>query len=140
LTPARKWLTGCPPRPSHQTSGWVRMGPRAQRPTMLSRIFALFAILATTAFAQAAPEDACKSPNASHDERIAGCTAIINAKRETGRELALAYCNRGFALTEKHELDRARAYLEEAIKIDPTYACSFSNRGRVWQFKGELNR
>jgi len=30
--------------------------------------------------------------------------------------------------------------LEEAIKIDPTYACSFSNRGRVWAFKNDLNR
>jgi len=54
------------------------------------------------------------------------------------RALAIAYCNRGFALTEKLELDKALADLEQAIKIDPKYGCSFSNRGRVFALKGNL--
>ena len=100
----------------------------------------LLAATLTHAPAHAAPEDSCKARGVSVDERLAGCTAMIDANRETGRSMAMAYCNRGFALTEKRELDRALADLEEAIKLDPTYPCSFSNRGRVFAFKGDLDR
>src|SRR5262245_46470083 len=75
------------------------------------------------------PAESCKAPNVTLDARLAGCTKIIDEKKETGRSLAVAYCNRGFALTEQREFDRALADLNEAIKIDPSYACSFSNRG-----------
>src|SRR5260221_14601417 len=90
----------------------------------------VFLLAGHQALAQGAPADACKARNVSNEERIAGCTATIEAKSKTGRSLAEAYCNRGFALTEQRELDRAVADLDEAIKIDPTFACSFSNRGR----------
>ena len=81
---------------------------------------------------QATAEEACESRNISHEQRIAACTNVIEGKQSrSSRALAIAYCNRGFALTEKRELDRAFADLEEAIGIDPTYACSFSNRGRI---------
>ena len=82
--------------------------------------------------------DQCAALNVALDDRIAGCTAIIEAKKETGRALSIAYCNRGFALTERRELDKAMADLNEAIKADGTSACSYSNRGRVWQFRGCL--
>src|SRR3954451_10133302 len=87
-----------------------------------------------------APAESCKAPNVTLDARIAGCTKVIEEKKETGRSLAIAYCNRGFALTEQREFDRAMTDLNEAIKIDPTYACSFSNRGRVFAFKGDLEK
>ena len=103
-------------------------------------LLAALPLAAPQATAQGAPASACKAVNATPDERIEGCTALIDGKTETGRSLAIAYCNRGFALTEKRELDRAFADLEEAIGIDPTYACSFSNRGRIWAFKGDLDR
>src|ERR1051325_7943219 len=96
--------------------------------------------LTATLAAQGAPANACKARNATHDERITGCTKLIEAKTETGRSLAIAYCNRGFALTEKNELDEALADLEQAIKIDPTDACPFNNRGRVFTLKGDLER
>jgi hypothetical protein len=90
---------------------------------LLKQIFLLIALLTNTAaWTQSAPEAACKALDASHEERIAGCTAIIDAKRETGRALALAYCNRGFALTEKRELDRALSDLEEAIARNGRHA------------------
>ena len=65
---------------------------------------------------------------------------MIDAARETGRSLAAAYCNRGFVLTEKRDLDRALTDLDKAIESDPTYPCSFSNRGRVFALKGDFNR
>src|SRR5262249_14699310 len=115
-------------------------GPFSFLEIVMRRIaLTMFAILAAGP-AQAAPANACMDAKASHDARIAGCSAIIDAKRDTGRALAIAYCNRGYALTEKRELDLALADLEQAIKIDAKYACSFSNRGRVWAFKGDLDR
>src|SRR5262249_31248867 len=83
---------------------------------------------------------ACLARNASLDERIAACSEAIAGGRESGRNLAMAYCNRGYALTEKRELDRALADLEEAIKVDPTYACAYSNRGRVFTLRGDFDR
>ena len=75
----------------------------------------LAAALSQQAPAQAASEDACKARGVSIDDRLAGCTAMIDSQHETGRALAAAYCNRGYAFTEKRELDRALADLEEAI-------------------------
>src|SRR6201991_2775480 len=74
------------------------------------------------------------------DDRVSACSAVIEAKTETGRKLAAAYCNRGHGLTEKRELDRALADLDEAIRLDPAYACAHTNRGRVYAFKRDLDR
>ncbi|MDB5640649.1 MAG: hypothetical protein JWP51_5557 [Bradyrhizobium sp.] len=83
---------------------------------------------------------ACIGPVSSPDDRVSACSEIIDAKVETGRKLAAAYCNRGHGLTEKRELDRALADLDHAIEIDPAYACAYTNRGRVYAFRRDLDR
>ncbi len=45
----------------------------------------------------------------SDADRLAACTAVIDAGEVTGRTLATAYCNRGHALTEQRRYDRAMA-------------------------------
>ena len=50
------------------------------------------------------------------------------------------FCNRGHGLTEKRELDSALADLNEAIRLDPAYACAHTNRGRVYAIKRDLDR
>ena len=35
--------------------------------------------------------------------------------------------------------DAALADLDEAIRLDPTYACSYNNRGRTYAFKGDYD-
>ena len=77
------------------------------------------------------------TPTAPND-RVTACTAVIDAKVETGRKLAVAYCNRGHGLTEKRDLDSAMSDLDEAIRLDPTYACAYSNRGRVHALKRDF--
>ena len=64
------------------------------------------------------------------------CSTVIDSKSETGQRLAGAYCNRGHGLTEK----RALSDLDEAIRLDPTYACAFNNRGRLYSFKRDYDR
>jgi hypothetical protein len=82
----------------------------------------------------------CFGPDSSPDERELGCSAVIESGRESGRGLSMAFCNRGHALIEKREYDRAIADLNRAIVIDPGYACSYNNRGRAFGFKGDFDR
>src|SRR6185295_4005487 len=109
-----------------------------------------YAVIAGVALLLAAPQLAraddtpewktCISVTNIGAERLPACTAVIEGKTETGRRLAGAYCIRGNDLTEKGELDAALADLNEAIAIDPTYACAFNNRGRVYNFKRDYDR
>jgi tetratricopeptide (TPR) repeat protein len=101
-------------------------------------VLALALLVAGRASAQT-PLELCQSRATGHDDRIAACTAVIES-RPDDRALAMALCSRAFGLTEKRELDRAMADLDEAIRLHPTYPCSFNNRGRVWAFKGDLKR
>jgi tetratricopeptide (TPR) repeat protein len=81
----------------------------------------------------------CFDPGSSHDERELGCSAVIESGHESGRTLSMAFCNRGHVLIEKQEYDRAIADLNQAIAIDPGYACSYNNRGRAFVFKGDYD-
>ncbi|MET4800720.1 tetratricopeptide repeat protein [Bradyrhizobium sp. LB11.1] len=65
------------------------------------------------------------------DERLKACSTVIDTRSETGRRLAGAYCNRGHGLTEKRELDAALSDLDEAVRLDPTYACAAPKAGRA---------
>jgi tetratricopeptide (TPR) repeat protein len=82
----------------------------------------------------------CFDPGSSHDERELGCSAVIESGHESGRTLSMAFCNRGNVLIERQEYDRAIADLNQAIVIDPGYACSYNNRGRAFGFKGDYDR
>src|SRR5258707_12639134 len=73
----------------------------------------------------------CTGTATAPNDRVLSCTSVIDGKTETGKRLAAAYCNRGHGLTEKRKLDAALADHDAAIRLDPAYACAYSNRGRV---------
>src|SRR3954447_141167 len=99
------------------------------------------AVLASPLSAQQSPDwTACFASQDDPDGGIRGCTAIIVAGRERGRNLAIAYNNRGDAYWEKSDLDRALADYNQAIRADKTYATAYANRGLVWRDKSELDR
>jgi tetratricopeptide (TPR) repeat protein len=74
----------------------------------------------------------------SADQRISGCTSIIQSGRETPRNLAIAYYSRGLAYYDKGDDDRAIAEYNEAIRLDPKFAYAYSNRGLAYDHKGDL--
>jgi tetratricopeptide (TPR) repeat protein len=76
----------------------------------------------------------CVSTTTVPNEKVTACGAVIDAKTETGKRLAVAYCFRGHGLTEKRELDAALSDLDESIRLDPHSACALTNRGRVYGF------
>lgn len=82
----------------------------------------------------------CIGMASTPDDRVPACSAVIDARAETGRRLAAAYCNRGHGLTEKRELDRALADLDEAVRLDPAYVCAYTNRGNAWRDSEQLER
>ena len=74
----------------------------------------------------------------SADERISACSGAIAAERGSGA--AIAYNFRAVARHDKHDLDRALADFDQAVRLDPNYANAFNNRGIAWQAKGNLDR
>ncbi len=82
----------------------------------------------------------CVSTSTVLNEKVTACSAVIEARAETGERIAAAYCFRGHARTEKRELDTALSDLNESIRLDPNSACALTNRGRVYAFKRDLDR
>src|SRR5262245_37030486 len=108
-------------------------------------LLALLAVLASAAPVPATAAgnpawEACFAPGSTPDERVKACSTVIDSKSETGERLASAYCVRGHGFTEKGELDAALSDLDEAVRLDPTYACAYNNRGRVYNFKRDYDR
>jgi len=85
------------------------------------------------------PPGSCSASDITHQERIAGCTAVIDSGTLTGWPLKVAYCNRGYALTELHQYDRVIADSNALIAIEPRAGCGYLNRGRAWYYKHDLD-
>lgn len=75
-------------------------------------------------------------------EAIEGCTAVIQAGRETPRIIAEAFVNRGneYRMRER-AIDRAIEDYNQAIRLQPDFALAFATRGFAYLFdKRELDR
>jgi len=73
------------------------------------------------------------------DQRISGCTAVIQARKLKGKGLAFAFINRGVAYYQKRQYDQAIDNYDQAIKLNPKYAIAFNNRCAVYNDKGEYD-
>jgi tetratricopeptide (TPR) repeat protein len=65
---------------------------------------------------------------ASPDQRISGCTAVIQAGRDAPKQLAATYKTRGTVYFYKSDYDRAIQDYTQAIKLDPQNSEAFDNR------------
>jgi tetratricopeptide (TPR) repeat protein len=76
------------------------------------------------------------------DEGIEACTRIIRSGKERGRNLAIAYNNRGdgfWARNTKEADDKAMDDYTQAIRIDPRYAVAYINRGLIFYRKDDMD-
>jgi tetratricopeptide (TPR) repeat protein len=86
------------------------------------------------------PPGLCSANEITHEERITGCTAVIESGTLSGWPLQVAYCNRGYALTELREYDRTIADSNALLGISPQAGCGYLNRGRAWYYKHDLDQ
>ena len=77
----------------------------------------------------------CDSDDTHPDIRIAACTRNIESGRFTGKNLAVAFTNRGISYKRKGQWDRAIADFSEAISLKSDDAHVFNNRGNAYYSK-----
>lgn len=77
---------------------------------------------------------------ATPDQTIKGCNAVIRWAREAARDTGTAFYNRGLALAAKGEIDRAIGDYDQAIRLRPDLADAYNNRGLAWRLKGDPAR
>ncbi len=109
------------------------------------RHIAIFAVMLAALLALATPtragvvEDCVQSHD--RDVQIGGCTAAIRSGQWQGKELAWAYNHRGAAY--RRDIDDAVQAIEDfdqALRLDPSYALAYYNRGLAYKNLGEYRR
>lgn len=70
---------------------------------------------------------------------IKGCSAIIDAGKDTTAKMAVAYYNRGNAYDSRGDLGRAIRDYDEAIALNPNYAEAYHDRAVVYDNKGDYD-
>src|SRR6188472_2576421 len=114
------------------------------RPFILAA--ALAALAATAGGAQtAAPkgtdEQRCTGQaGVSPAAQAAACTALIDSKRFTRRNLAILHSNRGIAYGKGGDYDRAIADFDAALRINPNHVRAYLNRGNANFARGDYDR
>jgi lipoprotein NlpI len=106
----------------------------------------MLAMLALHASRAAAPTqqqiDWCNNDgNAfSVDQRLAGCTALVESGRASAQDRAAGYSNRCWAYSDKGDPDRAITDCNDAVRLDPKLANAYLNRGKAYSDKGDFDR
>ena len=75
----------------------------------------------------------------SADLQIAGCTAVLQSRREPAANRATAHYMRGNPYQDKREYDRSIADFSEAIRLNPSLGQSYFQRGNVYWRKDDLD-
>jgi tetratricopeptide (TPR) repeat protein len=115
---------------------------RTHLPLLASCLFVAFAVAPATA--QPSPNaDICAadvSSAFSPQQRIAACTALIDAAKDTPKELAAELVNRGAAYWYMHKSTEALADFDRAIALDPQNARAFRERANSSRSAGRIDR
>jgi tetratricopeptide (TPR) repeat protein len=106
---------------------------------LLLATVATFAVLICTV-ARADDPASCRA--ITSDEAVDACTRLIDSAwyKYRPKDLAVAYSNRGAALSTKGDDDKAIEDLNEAVRLDPQLAMAFNNRGLAWQKKKKYDQ
>jgi tetratricopeptide (TPR) repeat protein len=81
------------------------------------------------------------APNVQPPEiLVSGCTAVIQSGIHGGRNLVVAFTNRGVGYRQTFQYDRAFADFEQAIALDADYLPAYDQRGSLFWDRGEFGR
>ena len=76
----------------------------------------------------------------SVDQRLVGCTALIESGRASVQDRAAGYSNRCWAYSDKGNPDRAITDCNDAIRLNAKLANAYLNRGKAYGDKGDFDR
>ena len=107
------------------------------------RVFSLIAVVLFVSLlaapARAGMEQDC-SLDRDWDLQISGCSAMIRSGEYSGKNLAIAYNNRGSAYGNLGEYRRAIEDYDQTLRLDPGFAKAYYNRGSAYGNLGENRR
>jgi tetratricopeptide (TPR) repeat protein len=117
---------------------------------MRLRNFILPGLLGIAAMASIAPTAAVAQLNqernwcagkagATPELRIDSCTAVLQAGRQSSKQLAFIYRERGLAFFSKRDYERAIQDYDQAIKLDSRFSDAFDNRCWTQMVIGKLD-
>src|SRR6185503_13745069 len=123
--------SGRPPtyaRPGHEKGvGIVIAGMRIG--VLVSVLVSVLGLAALPSASQAQTQqqlDWCNGKgDATAEQKVVGCTALIQSGQYTGKDLAIVYYLRGKAQKDR---DKALADYNEALKLDPSHVGALSSR------------
>jgi tetratricopeptide (TPR) repeat protein len=76
---------------------------------------------------------------ATPELRIDSCTAVLQAGRQSSKQLAFIYRERGLAFFSKRDYERAIQDYSQAIELDSRYSEAFDNRCWTQMVIGKLD-
>lgn len=85
-------------------------------------------------------ENLKKCTSTNPDTSIAGCTALIQAGRQSTAILVGAYSRRAGAYMRKSDYDHAIQDYDDAIRLNPNDAPAYNDRGSGYFYKGDYDR
>jgi tetratricopeptide (TPR) repeat protein len=71
---------------------------------------------------------------------ISGCTAVIQSGIHSGRNLVVAFTNRGLGYRGTFQYESAFADFDQAIGLDSNYLPAYHQRGSLYWERGDFER
>lgn len=91
--------------------------------------------------AQPTPDaEKCGSSTGTVDEAIAACSRAIDSKQYSGANLAILLNSRGISWREKGYDEMALTDFDEAIRLDPKNATTYTSRGNLYGDKDDNDK